>query len=136
MPGAWQLRPSNDPHRWFYRSADHREHLTITLGDDDPIRTDADREAALRRAVTRSRRAAELGFARMPETNLTEPQYGDHAGTPAARYVGDAGPAHRFSALLLAGQDSIWILFYEAFRMTEADAEAHASAIFDSVAFR
>ena len=134
MQGAWQLRPSNDPYRWLYRSADHREHLTLSMGEAESVRNEREREAALHRAVGRHLRAVELGFARVPGLEIAETTYGEHGGVSAAWYHGAAGASHRFHSLLLHTNDAVWALFYEAFRLTETDAADHAQAIFDSVA--
>ena len=136
LPGAWQLRPSCDPHRWMYRSADHREHLTISMGETESARTDRERDAALRHALARSRRAVELGYARMPELSVRDAEVGERVGTPAGWYQGVAGPAHQFMVLLLRTDDAIWNLFYEAFRLPEGDAEARSTVIFNAVTFR
>jgi len=133
MPGAWQLRPSDDPHRWLFRSADHREHLTISMAEAEYTRNADEREAAMRRALARNRRAAELGFARVTGLSITEPEFGARAGAVAGWYSGDAGSEHRFSALLLNIEGALWSFFYEAFRLPAEEANARAETIYSSI---
>ena len=133
MPGAWQLRPSSNPVSWLYRSADHREHLTISRGEIATPRAGASQNPEHERALTRQRKAVELGFARVPDLAMGEPEHGERGGVPAAWYQGQAGGQHVFSALMLFSQGTVWTFFHEAFRMREEDAQASADAIFDSV---
>ena len=135
MPGAWQLRPQDDPERWLYRSADHKEHLTITRS---PMEGQPGEETEiLRKAIHRNRRAAELGYARQPELELAPPEYGERVGVPASWYRGSAGESeHQFQALFLCPSEAVWTFFYEGFRIPEATAEEHARWIFDSIAWR
>ena len=133
MPGAWQLRPSNDPHRWLYRSADHREHLTISLAESEFARDAQEREVLVRRALARNRRAVELGFARLPDLLISEPEFGMRSGVSAGWYAGGAGTAHCFSALFLNTDDALWGFVYEAFRIPQEEADTRAAAIFDAI---
>ncbi len=133
MPGNWQLRLSPDPDRWFYRSADHKEHLTIARGEF----TEGEGEVGVRRAVARNRRAVELGFGRVPDLILSEPEYGERLGVPSSTYGGTAGEgAHQFWALLLFPDRAVWSFFYEAFKLPEVEAETRAQVILDSIVLR
>lgn len=136
MPGAWQLRPSTGPQRWMYRSTDHREHLTITMGDAEKARNPGEMNAILRRSVERQRRAVELSYGRMPELTISETEYGERSETPAGWYRGSAGSKHRFWALLLFTPDAVWALFYEAFNLSEEAAGARAQATFETISIR
>ena len=136
LPGAWQLRPLDVPRRWIYRSADHREHLTITMGDAESVRTDRERDASLRHALAKNRRAVELGFARMPEFEMSEVEVGVRADVLAGWYQGGAGQAHRLMVLVLWTNDAVWSFVYEGFRLPEGQAEVRSAAIFDSATLR
>lgn len=129
LPGRWQLRPSDSPTRWLYRSAEkHTEHLTLTR--EEPGDIDA---ASLRQLVARQRRGLELGFGRLADLEMSEPEYGERFGVPAVSYHGEAPSAqHRFHVLFLCPDRTLWTLVYDAFRLTQEQAEAHAEAIFAS----
>ena len=134
MPGYWQLRPTNDPVRWQFRSADHKEQLTVARGE--AAGSEGGQAAMMRRAVTRNRRAVELGFGRVPDLELSEPEYGEQAGAPAGWYDGTAGEgSHRFRSLLLFSDQAVWSLFYESFKLSEADAETRGREILESAFF-
>lgn len=133
MPGAWQLRPGDDPRRWLFRSADHREHLTISMADAEFTRGAKEIEAVLRRALARHRRAVELGFARVPDLSFSDSELGERAGVPAGWYAGNAGAEHRFSALLLKVDGTVWTFFHEAFRLPEEEVDARAQAIYATI---
>lgn len=128
MPGYWQLRPSEQAGRWLYRCADRREQMTITRAE---LSDGHDEATRLRRAVTRHRKAVELGFGRVPGLEMSEPDYGERQGVPVASYSGDADEGrHRFWALLLFPERTVWAFFFEAFRLSEAEAQARAETIF------
>ena len=132
LPGRWQLRPSDCPTRWLYRSAEkHTEHLTLTR--EEPGET-SEEPAALRRMVARQRRAMELGFGRGADLTMSEPEYGERFGVPAVVYHGEApGAHHRFHVFFLFPPRTVWTLVYDAFRIDAAHADAQAGAIFASV---
>ena len=135
MPGAWQLRPKTDPERWLYRSADHKEHLTLTRS---PMEGRPGEEYdVLRQAATRNRRALELGFARVSNLRISETESGERVGVPANWYFGTAnGAEHQFWTLFLCSTDAVWTFFYEAFKITEENAREHALWMLDSIEFR
>ena len=134
LPGRWQLRPSESPTRWLYRSAEkHNEHLTLMREEPEEAGEDA---AALRRMVARQRRAMELGFGRVADLTMSEPEYGERFGVPSVVYHGEApGAQHRFHVFFLFPPRTVWTLVYDAFRMDDAQADTHAEAIFASVAY-
>lgn len=136
LPGRWQLRPSDDPSRWLYRSAErHKEHVTLTR--DEPGGADGGEAALLERWVARQRRGMELAFARSGDLSLDEVQFGERFGVPTAWYRGEApGADHRIEVLFLYPPRTIWTLVYDAFHMTEEQATSQATAIFDSIAVR
>ena len=136
LPGAWQLRPSDDPIRWFYRSADHKEYLTISRRDMEGARKESEEAALMQRAVARHRRAVELGFGRVPNLTMSEVEYGERLGVPAGSYMGGAGDEHQFWSVLLFPKGTVWGFFYEAFRFAQDDAEERARVIFEAIAFR
>ena len=132
LPGRWQLRPSDSPTRWLYRSAEkHTEHFTLTREEPSEVGGD---DATLRRMVTRQRRGMELGFGRMADLVMSEPEYEERFGAPTFSYQGEAPSAnHRFHVFLLFPPRTVWTLVYDAFRLEDAQADAHAGAIFASV---
>jgi len=133
MPGRWQLRPSDSPTQWLYRSAEkHKEHVSISR--DDPGGIEGEEDATLRRAVARQRRAIELGFGRGVGITMSEPQYGELCGFPMVSYRGEAASAeHRFQVVFICPPRTVWTLVYDAFRLTEEQAEKNAQTIFDSI---
>ena len=133
LPGRWQLRPSDSPARWLYRSAEkHTEHLTITR--EEPGGVAGEEEATLRRLVARQRRGLELGFGRLADLTMSEPQYDERFGLPLISYHGEAPSAqHHFHVFFLCPPRTVWTLVYDAFRFTEGQADAQAQAIFASV---
>ena len=132
LPGRWQLRPSDSPTRWLYRSAEkHTEHLTLTREEPGEIGED---EATLRRMLARQRRAMELGFGRATDLTMSEPEYGQRCGVPTFSYWGEAPSAHhRFYVVLLFPPRTVWTLVYDAFRLEDAQADSHAEAILGSL---
>lgn len=136
LPGRWQLRPSDSPSRWLYRSAEkHRENLTIMR--EDPGGVEGDEEATLRRFVARQRRAMELGFGRAADLTMSEPEHDERTGVSITSYQGTAPQAeHHFHVLFLFPPRTLWTLVYDAYRLTEEQAEAHSRAIFDSAFLR
>jgi len=136
LPGRWQLRPSDSPTRWLYRSAEkHKENLAITR--EDPGGVEGEEEATLRRFVIRQRRGLELGFGRGSDLTMSEPEYGERFGVRVSSYQGAAPDAeHQFHVLFLFPPRTLWTLVYDAFRLTEEQAEDHARAIFDSAVLR
>jgi len=133
LPGRWQLRPSDAPMRWLYRSAEkHREHFSITR--EDPGGIEGEEKATLLRWVARQRRSMELGFGRGSALVMSEPEHTERFGVPVTSYRGAAPSAdHHFHVFFLFPPRTLWILVYDAFRLTEEQAEAHAQAIIDSV---
>lgn len=136
LPGRWQLRPSESPSRWLYRSADkHNEHVTLIR--EEPDGREGDEAATLRRLVTRQRRAMELAFGSGAGLAMSEPEYGEWLGTPLVTYHGTApGVEHRFEVRFFCQTRSVWTLVYDAFRLAEETAQTHAEAIFESVVLR
>ncbi len=93
-------------------------------------------DALIHRAVARHRKAVELGFDRAPDLAMTEPHYGERCGVPEARYAGTANDErHRFWALLLFPERTVWSFFYETFNLSEADAEARGQGLLESIRF-
>ncbi|MCX6967081.1 MAG: hypothetical protein NTZ46_04765 [Verrucomicrobia bacterium] len=135
LPGRWQLRPSDSPTRWLYRSAEKpTEHLTILREEPGEV---GDDDATLRRIVARQRRAMELGFGRVSDLTMSEPESGERGGVPTFCYSGSTPSAHhRFHVFFAFPPRTVWILVYDAFRLDEAQADAHAEVIFASVALR
>ncbi len=133
MPGAWQLRPSDDPCRWIYRSPEHREHVTISRGEALRARNKADEGVLVQRALLRNRRAVELEFGRAPGFELEETEYGEKAGASAGWFHGVAGPDQRFWSITVCPEDAVWSVFYQTLKLREADAEEKARAILDSI---
>lgn len=136
MPGRWQLRPSDSPTRWLYRSVEkHNEHVTIQR--EEPAALEGEEDATLRRWVGRQRRSLELNFGRVVDLKMSEPEYGEWAGMPAVRYQGEAPSLERrFQVFFVCPPRAVWTLVYDAYRFTEEQAETHAQAIFDSVFLR
>jgi hypothetical protein len=133
LAGRWQLRPSDSPYKWLYRSADkHREHLVLSREEMEGGA--GQEESALRRVVARHRRAMELGFGRVPDLSMSEPQYGHRFGVPVAEYQGEAPSAeHRFQALFICPPRTVWILLYDAFRMSAEQCDAQTALLFGSI---
>lgn len=136
LPGRWQLRPSDSPERWLYRSSDqHKEHLTISR--EEPGGVAGAEAATLRKCVARQRKALELGFGRVSDLTMSEPEYGEQFGVPCVTYQGDTpSGGHQFRVLMICPPRTVWTLVYDAFRMTPEQAEASAAAIFESVLLR
>ena len=136
LPGRWQLRPSDSPTRWLYRSAEkHTEHLTIVRGDSEGM--EGEEEATLRRLGARQRRTMELGFGRVADLRLSEPEYGERSGVPIVSYHGEApSMQHRFHVFFFCPPRTVWTLVYDAFRFSQEQADAHAEAIFASIELR
>ena len=135
LPGRWQLRPSDSPTRWLYRSAEkHTEHLSLTREEPGEV---GEEQAVLRRVVARQRRVMELGFGRVADLTLSEPVYGECLGAPSVSYHGDVPSArHRFHVFFLFPPRTVWTLVYDAFRVDDARADADAAAIFASVVYK
>jgi|GEM_PF-2394002 len=136
MPGRWQLRPSDSPARWLYRSADqHKENVTLTR--EEPGGGGEMEHAVLTRWVVRQRRAMELGFGRVPDLTMSEPEFGERFGVPTVVYHGGAPSAgHCFHVFFICPPRTVWTLVYDAFRMPEAQAQEHAETLFGSVELR
>ena len=133
LAGRWQLRPSDSPYKWLYRSADkHREHLMLHREELEGV---AGQEAAsLRRVVARHRRAMDLGLGRVPDLTMSEPEYGERFGVPIAHYQGETPSAeHRFRALFICPPRTVWTLFYDAFRLSAEQVEAQVEVLFDTI---
>jgi hypothetical protein len=134
LPGHWQLRPSDEPDRWFYRSADRREQVTIAHSE---LSVGNGEDAAIRRAVARHRKAVELGFDRAHDLIMTEPDFGQRDALVTAFYFGTANEErHRFWALLLFPERTVWSFFYETFNLSEVEAVERAEAVLGTVTFR
>jgi len=136
LPGRWQLRPSDAPLRWLYRSAEkHNENVTLVR--EEPEGREEDAAATLRRLVIRQRRAMELAFGSSAGLSLGEPEYGVWDGGTLVVYRGEArNVEHRFEVRFYCQPRIVWVVVYDAYRMTEEMAQIHAEAIFDSVTLR
>jgi len=135
LPGHWQLRPSDEGDRWLYRSADRKEQVTV-IRAELPSGGNGE-EAAMRRAVARHRKTVELGFDREPDLEMTEFEFDERGGLPMAFYSGTADhERHRFWALLLFSERTVWSFFYETFSVPEAEAAARADAALQTVVFK
>lgn len=136
MPGRWQLRPSDSPTQWVYRSVEkHNEHVTLLR--EEAIAREEEEQAAFRRWVGRQRKSLELGFGRVSDLEMSEPEYGEWSGVPVVRYQGESPSLqHRFQVLLLCASNVLWTVVYDAFRLTPEQADTHAQAIFDSIIFQ
>jgi hypothetical protein len=133
LPGHWQLRPSDEPGRWIYRSADRREQVTIVRAE---LNGGSDEDVAIRRAVLRHRKAVELGFDRAHDLVMTEPDYSERDGFASAFYSGTANDErHRFCSLLLFPERTVWSFFYETFNLSETEAIERAEGILKTVTF-
>ena len=134
LPGRWQLRPSESPTHWLYRSAEkHTEHLTISREEPGE---ELD-EAILRRLAARQRRGMELGFGRVGDLKVSELEYGERFGVPALSYRGESPSLHhRFHVLFICPERTVWTLVYDAFRFEQEQADTHAEAIFASILVR
>jgi len=128
LPGAWQLRPGDDPLRWFYRSADKREQLTIIHAEGD--------EAALGKAAARHRRAVELGFSRIPGLELSQTCFEECEGFPCAEFSGGVEGVASIHSRVVCAAGAIWTFHYENFRLSEAETQERARHIFDSLSAR
>lgn len=135
LPGAWQLRPSDDPLRWLYRSVDHKEYITISMREMEGGRKESEQAALMQRAVARHRRAVELGFGRVSDLTMSEAEYGERIGVPSSSYQGGAGAEHQFWSMLLFPGGMVWAFFYQAFRLSPEDADERAAVIFESIGF-
>lgn len=134
LPGRWQPRPSDNPLKWIFRSADHREHVTITRHESLTGVEPGERNGVLRRAATKHYRATELGLRRIRDTEIGEVEYGEIDEMHAAWYSGMAGvPVVQFWAWIWCGSEAIWSLVYEATKLKEGVAEAHAEEIVDGI---
>ncbi|HWL51533.1 MAG TPA: hypothetical protein VNQ90_03810 [Chthoniobacteraceae bacterium] len=132
LPGHWQSRESGDADRWIYRSADRKEQLTLSRGES----IGAEDEPARQRVIVRQRRAIELGFDRLPDLHLSEPELLEHSGVVAARFEGSADQERLvFSSLLLFEQESVWTLFHEALKLQPEEAHRRAGEIFLTARF-
>ncbi len=133
LPGAWQLRPSDDPCRWLYRSADKREQLTVTLEDLEGY----DEEAEIARAAQKARRAVDLSFRRLPDYSTSDTAIDLSAEHPEASFSGSAGDdSHRFHMWILIRNGQIWSFFFETFRLSEEVAGSHLQSFRNSLHFR
>ena len=134
LPGHWQSRPSDEPGRWLYRSADRREQVTIIQAE---LNGGNDEDVAIRRAVSRHRKAVELGFDRAHDLNMTEPDFGERDGLVSAFYSGTANEErHRFCSLLLFPERTVWSFFYETFNLSETEATERAEEILGTIVFK
>ena len=134
LPGHWQLRPSDEPERWFYRSADRREQVTAARSE---LSGGNGEDAAIRRAVARHRKAVELGFDRAHDLVMADPDFGERNGFVTAFYSGSANEErHRFWALLLFHERTAWSFFYETFSLPEEEAAEHAEKVLGTVTFK
>lgn len=136
LPGRWQLRPSDSPTQWLYRSAEkHKEHVTLIR--EEPAGLMGEEAATYRRLVVRQRRALELGFGRGIDLKMSEPEESERFGIRVIAYRGEAPSVeHCFQVLFLCQPRTVWTLVYDAFRLTREQVEDHARAIFDSIALR
>lgn len=132
LPGRWQLRPSDSPTQWLYRSAEkHKEHVTVIREEPDSLK--GQEEETYRRLVARRRRALELAFGRANGLSMTEPELGERFGHRVIAFRGEAPAAeHRFEVLFLCLPRTVWTIVYDAFRLTPEQAEDRARTIFDS----
>lgn len=122
LPGAWQLRPSDEPRRWFYRSSDKRQQLTVANSDLEGY----DLEEEMERAVGKARRSVDLTFRRFPDFEMSETEIGEHGEIPEAGFLGSAGnDDHRFRMWLLFHNGQLWSFFYETFRIREEEVHEH-----------
>jgi len=134
LAGRWQLRPSDSPCKWLYRSAEkHREHLLLSREELEGVA--GQETASLQRVVARHRRGMVLGLGRVSDLTMSEPEYSYRFGYPSARYWGETPSAeHRFRALFICPPRTVWTLVYDAFRLDAAQAEAQAEALFGTIA--
>jgi len=133
LAGRWQLRPSDSPYKWLYRSADkHREHLILSREELEGV---AGQEAAfLRRFVAKHRRGMELGLGRIPDLTMSEPEYDQRFGVPIAQYRGETPSAeHSFRVLFICPPRTVWTLLYDAFRLSDEQVEAQAELLFNTI---
>ena len=134
LPGRWQLRPSDSPTRWLYRSAEkHTEHLTLIREEPGEV----EEEATMRRIVTRQRKGLQLGFGHVADVTMSEPEYGERFGVPICSYHGESVNAHhQFHVFFVFPPRTVWTLVYDAFRLEQEQADEHSRAIFASVSLR
>jgi len=129
MPGHWQQRDTGDGNRWFYRSPDRREQLTITRLEEVVI-DHGEAEAAIRKAALRNRRAVELAFGRVPDVAYTPMECAGHEGHRVVRFEGEVPSARLwFTSLLLFDTRVAWALFYESHKLGEDEARGRAQAL-------
>jgi hypothetical protein len=133
LPGRWQLRPTDDPTQWLYRSAEkHKEHVTLIREETDGLV--GQEEAAYRKIIQHRRRAIELGLGRNINLSLSALETGERAGVRSFAFRGEA-PAveHRFEVLFLCLPRTVWTLVYDAFRLTPEQVEDRTQVIFASI---
>jgi len=129
MPGNWQQRDTGDLNRWFYRSPDRREQLTLTRLEEVVI-DHGEAETAIRKAALRTRRAVELAFGRVPDVSYTPMATGEHDGNPLIRFEGEVPSARLwFASMLLFDTRMAWALFYESHKLGEEEARERAQAL-------
>lgn len=133
LPGAWQLRPTDNPCRWHYRSSDKREQLTVTLEELEGY----DEEAEINRAAQKARRTVDLSFRRLPDYTVSDTEFDFSGEHPESLFCGSAGDdSHRFWMSIIIRNGQIWSFFFETFRLSEETARAHLDSFRSSLSFR
>jgi hypothetical protein len=136
LPGRWQPRPAKGALQWVYRSADHREHITLCRGESVVGLSDKQRTVLLQRAAEKHRRGTELELARSRDVEIGELEWGEVNGAMAGWYCGTVGqPAVQYWAWIWSGPEAIWSVVYEASKLKEGVAEEHAEQIANGVGF-
>lgn len=133
LPGSWNANTSNDPTRWSYVSKDRHEGLTVSI-IGDLSKMDSDERSSTFRKLVAIRKGVETKLPGSEDVEVSEPTFGEARGVLAARYFGSDPVRHRrFYCLLLGSPLTVTVFYYEAVDLGEAEAEAHAKGIFNSI---
>jgi hypothetical protein len=134
LPGAWVAEPSSDPTRWSYHTNEGHESLTVSLIGGSTTRLSRDEQSrTIERMVEISRRV-QTKVPGITAITMTDATYGESEGVLAARYGGiEPARQRRFHCLLLSSPVAVTSFYYEAVGLTDADSEARARTIMNSI---
>lgn len=135
LPGKWDQEPSSDLTRWIYYSEDRREQLTVSfpLGSTHALSKDEQSQTLVR--VVEMHRSVWTKLPGLTPVTMTETTFGESAGVLAARYGGiEPARHHRFSCLVLCSPWAVTVFLYEATGLSEAESDARARTIMNSIA--
>jgi hypothetical protein len=133
LPGVWSAAPIEDPTRWNYSSKDGHQGLTVSIVGDLSKMNAEERSSTFHKVVA-IRRGAETKLPGSGSIEVSVPTFGEANGVLAARYFGvDPARRRRFHCLLLGNSLTVTIFYYESLDLTEAETEARAKGIFNTI---